>query len=276
MRVLRHQGRVEEGEASAGSKTMMGYGPEDSNFVLEVLYTPGKHASDKVVEWFQIRSRVVYGSIVDGNLGEPTDLREMMCRSPGNGNAYTFFIVGEDPDLSVGPLETVCLSVTNIERSLEFYTELLGLLEVGSGDDYVTLSCGFESAFLIRLHLTTSRTAKSQRDDLKNCKNHLAFAFTSEEMSEIQTRLTALKINFTEATDLFINDVKTTLTGGLHTGLRAIQTEDPDRTRILLITDQPYRELSHTDDAAPQLVEKEIAKACHKDWFVRKETNLTE
>jgi catechol 2,3-dioxygenase-like lactoylglutathione lyase family enzyme len=275
MRVLRHQERVEEGEGGAGSKTMMGYGPEDSNFVLEVLYTPGEHANDKTVEWFQIRSRVVYGSIVDGNLGEPTDLREMRCTSPGNGNAFTFFIVGEDPDLSVGPLETICLSVTNIERSLEFYTELLGLLEVGRGDDSVTLSCGFESAFLIRLHLKTSRTAKGQRDDLEKCKNHLAFAFTSEEMSEIQTRLTALKINFTEATDLFVNEVKTTLKGGLHTGLRAIQMEDPDRTKILLITDQPYRELSHIDDAAPQLVEKEIAKACHEDWFVRKETNLT-
>ena len=273
MHILRHEERL--GGGSVGSTTMMGYGPEDSNFVLQVVYTLENNTSvdaTDALQWFQIRSRVVYASLVESNAGESVDVREIMIVSPGNG--YTFYVVGEDPDLNVGPLEMVCLNVTDIEKSLKFYTEVLGLLEVDKGDDYMTLSCGYLNTFSLRLQKSNSHTTPSHTINHKSSRYNIALSLSNEEMSDMQTRIAAAKISFTEARDsLFVNDIQTmgqksTTPAGL---LHAIEIEDPDRIRIVMVTDEPFRKLSQVDEAAPQRLEKEMAKAWHKEWFVGQE-----
>lgn len=124
----------------------VGYGPEDSNFVIEVTYNYGiKHYEvGNDLAWLKIRSRPAHEALTAAGKGSEVDVREIEVQSPEN--SLTFRVVGEDPDPGVGALCGLCLNVTDVQRAEQFWAGLLGLLEVERGEDFVALACGEASA----------------------------------------------------------------------------------------------------------------------------------
>ena len=157
MHCLRHEEFGEPCKASCNgpfdgkwSKSMLGYGPEAENFLLELTYTYNvkTYAVGNDLRWIKIKNRAVYNGLVEQGLGTQLEMREIEIRSPVVEEGYRFHIVGEDPTPDVGAICSVCLNVTSLEQSLSFWVDVLGLLEIDRGDDYVTLSCGATSATL--------------------------------------------------------------------------------------------------------------------------------
>ncbi|KAL4519549.1 hypothetical protein Ndes2437A_g07741 [Nannochloris sp. 'desiccata'] len=190
MHALRHE-EFEDGCKAAcngpydgkWSKTMIGYGPEDTNFVLELTYTYGikSYEVGNDLGYIKIKSRSAYNLISERGLGRQLEMRTIEVKSPVEG--YRFRVVGEDPAPDVGSIASVCLHVTDLKDSLAFWVDTLGFLEIdrgdgegsnglhgtggggngdGEGEIFATLSCAATSATL-RLVSTATRRETSPR-----------------------------------------------------------------------------------------------------------------
>ena len=161
MHALRHEEFEENCKAQCNgkydgkwSKTMIGYGAEDANFVLELTYTYAVKSYDvgNDLAYIKIKSRAAYNLLAEKGLGKQLDMREIEVRSPGEG--YHFRVVGEDPAPDIGPISSVCLHVTDLQASIAFWVDTLGFLEIDCGDNWATLSCSAKSATLRLKQLT--------------------------------------------------------------------------------------------------------------------------
>ena len=283
MHALRHE-EFEDGCKAAcngpydgkWSKTMIGYGPEDSNFVLELTYTYGIKSYD--LGYIKIKSRSAYNTLADQGLGRQIEMRTIEVKSSGEG--YRFRVVGEDPAPDVGPISSVCLHVTDIKKSLAFWVDTLGFLEIdrgdlegpnngnssgfesggGGGNDdeiFVTLSCAATSATLRLVQLTHGE--KLHRG---TGYGRLALACPTQELEQIQENIKAA--GFEVKTPLVSLD-----TPGKAT-VYVVIVADPDGHEVCLVGDEAFRKLSKEDEEAPQLLGEAIAKDSSKEWFEKK------
>jgi len=144
MRVLRHEenhnpcGMTCNGPYnSSWSKTMIGYGVEDVSYCLEVTYNygPNKFTPDDSLQFFGI---VV--DDVEATVSKATDLgytvKDNIITGP---DAYSYKPLAKQQDRKE-PFAGVRLRVSSLEKSIAFYTEVLGMkvfpedkLEVGLG-----------------------------------------------------------------------------------------------------------------------------------------------
>lgn len=245
------------------SKTMMGYGPEDSHFVLELTYTYGIKEYDvgNDLDYIKIKSRAVYNALTEQKLGKEVEMRTIEVKSPPEG--YTFRVLGEDPDPEVGPLASICLNVTDLATSLAFWVDILGLLEIDrgtmeEGDEFVTLSSDATDATL-RLH----QLPHGQRLRRGTGYGRIAFSCAAAELESMQAAVR--KSGFRVITPLVTLD-----TPG-KASVQVVILADPDGHEVCLVGDEAFRELSKVDEAAPQLLGEAIAKDSSREWFFARE-----
>lgn len=236
------------------SKTMIGCGPEDSNFVLEITYTYAVKSYDvgNDLAYIKIKSRSAYNVLAEQGLGKQLDMREIEVQSPGEG--YHFRVVGEDPPLDVGPVSSICLHVTDLQASLPFWVDTLGFLEIDSGDNWVTLSCSAKSATLRLKQLTHGE--KLHRG---TGYGRLALACPTADLEQLQESVQ--EAGFTVQTPLVILE-----TPG-KASVQVVILADPDGHEVCLVGDEAFRRLSRQDESAPQLLGEAIAKDSSKEWF---------
>ena len=234
---------------------MMGYGPEDSNFVLGVLYNYGDsqytHSND--LGYLKIKSRAAYAALTERRLGgQEVDLRTIELRSPGEG--YTFRVVGEDPDPAVGELASLCLNVTELERSLEFWSHGLGLLEVDRGDDFATLSCGADCA-TVRLH----QLPHHERLVRGTAHGRVAFSCPAADLEGLQDAVRAEGHTVAAPLALMPTPGKASVP--------ILILADPDGHEVCVVGDEAFRGASQRDDDAPQKLAEALAAETGRDWL---------
>jgi catechol 2,3-dioxygenase-like lactoylglutathione lyase family enzyme len=241
----------------AWSKTMVGYGDEAENFVLEVTYTYAVKSYDfgNDLAWIKIRSRPAYAAAIEKRMGTEVDMRTVQVRSPTEG--FTFRIVGEDPDPGVGPIVSICLHVSDLQASLRSWTDGLGLLEVDHGDEWATLSCGATSATLRLCQLP-----HGQRVRRGTGYGRLAFAVPAAELSDMAAQ--AVDAGFKIQTPLV------TLETPHKADVQVVILSDPDGHEVCLVGEEGFAELSRVDESAPQLLGESIAKDGSGDWFTKR------
>jgi catechol 2,3-dioxygenase-like lactoylglutathione lyase family enzyme len=285
MHALRHE-EFEDGCKAAcngpydgkWSKTMLGYGPEDTNFVLELTYTYGQKSYDvgNDLGYIKIRSRSVYNLLVEKGLGRQLEMRTIEVKSPGEN--YHFRVVGEDAAPDVGPIASVCLHVTDLKKSLKFWVDTLGFLEIdrgdgegnnataggggsgnnnGEGEIFATLSCAATSATLRLVQLRHGE--KLHRG---TGYGRIAFSCPAEDLETIQEQVETAK--FTVLTPLIALD-----TPGKAT-VHVVILADPDGHEVCFVGDEAFRKLSKEDENAPQLLGEAIAKDSSIEWFEKK------
>ena len=139
LRVLRHEEFLTGCEATcngpyggAWSKTMIGYGPEEENFALELTYNYGvdHYEFGNDLQYISIIRDVESARAAASRLGYLNEIRDdhLIITGP---DSYKFKVLSPF-DGQVERFVTVALKVGDIEVSKKFWKELLGMREVCS------------------------------------------------------------------------------------------------------------------------------------------------
>lgn len=234
------------------SKTMMGFDSEDTSFVLELTYnySVASYRLGNDFGYCKVRNRVAFSMLEEQGLGHEVAFNVREVNSP---DGHTFRVLNEDPDEQVGSLASLCLHVTDIDRSLAFWADVLGLLEIDKGDDFVVLSSGIDQATL-RLKQLPAGTAL----DRGSGYGRLAFSCPTGELPALQEEVQGRG-----------HKVLTPLVSLDTPGKASVQVvilADPDGHEICFVGDEEFRELSRVDEDAPQKLTQAMARDTSREW----------
>jgi len=250
MKVLRHEEFSDGCEAACNgpyanrwSKTMIGYGPEDTHFVIELTYNYGikEYETGNDFKAITIRSKDVIERARANGWPMQEENGKFVLRAPGG---YKYHIINEQPANS-DPVEKVTLSSSNLERTIAYWKDILGLKIFDRKDKSVLMGYSKDQA-------------KLEFEDIGTKVNHakaygrIAFSVPFPEQSTIQK---AIK----ESGNKILTDLITLDTPG-KASVRVIILADPDEHEICFVDDEGFRQLSVPDYPSEAILDRFIKK----------------
>ncbi|KAG5896462.1 hypothetical protein JTB14_002603 [Gonioctena quinquepunctata] len=229
MQVLRHEEFADGCEATCNgpyanrwSKTMIGYGPEDTHFVMELTYNYGIHSYEK------------------GN-----DFVQIAIKTPGG---YNFEIIDEPwPKIIyldiVDPVQKVTLACSNLAKSKEYWNGVLGLEIFGKTGK--SLEFGFKKSEP-KLELVDI----GQPINRAKAYGRIAFSTPHAEQEILNKKIE-------EAKQTVITPLISLDTPGKAT-VRVLILADPDGHEICFVDDENYRQLSQPDPDSERVLEVQM------------------
>ncbi|KAE8749585.1 hypothetical protein FOCC_FOCC003573 [Frankliniella occidentalis] len=258
VQVLRHE-EFREGCAAAcnggydnrWSKTMVGYGPEDTHFVVELTYNymvrDYKLGNDLV--GITIRSSEALKRAREAKWPMVEENGKYILQAP---IGYKMVIVDEPQPSDKDPVEKISLAVSNLEKSVNYWHGLLKMKILKKSDKAVELSYG-EGQTVLELSDIGAPIVR------ETAGGRIAFAVPYEQQPEIDSIIK--KANEKILTPLISLD-----TPGKAT-VRVIILADPDGHEICFVDEEGFRPLSAVDPEGNDLIEKYI-RLDKSDQFV--------
>lgn len=251
MKVLRHEEFKEGCDAACNgpydnrwSKTMVGYGPEDTHFVVELTYNYGITSYEKGNDFLglTIRSKeaIERAKAQGWPLKEESGLH--VLEAPGG---YRFLLVNEPQPTHKDPVEKVALASSNLQRSIDYWNGILGLKICSQNNNKVVLKFPSDQ---IELELEDIGTTV----DHAKAYGRIAFSCPFEEQPQIDEKIKATSYKI--LTPLISLD-----TPGKAT-VRVIILADPDGHEICFVDDEGFCKLSGFDPEGEKLLDRYIAK----------------
>lgn len=269
MKVLRHEVFDEGCEAACNgpysgkwSKTMIGYGPEDDHFVLELTYnySIGSYKRGNDLQYIKIGlNKDLFQKVKTIEGTEPSD-GSISLESP---DGYKFIVSEKNNAEEKQDVSEVCLSCRNLKRSTAYWVELLKMrIHEGSKREGELLLNYSEKQSNLRL--------KQIDDDVdhKSAYGRIAFSCPSEELKPIQAAVEAAK-------EKVLTPYLSLDTPGKAT-VQVVILADPDGHEICFVGDEGFRELSQVDSNANELIEKSIIEDKSVEWFQKKKMTKRE
>lgn len=259
MKVLRHEEFTEQCLASCNgpydgkwSKTMIGYGPEDNHFVVELTYNYGINNYTRGNDFLglTIESPTVADIVRKQGLSTEND-KQLSVLDP---DGYKFCISSNEPTIG-DPVVKVSLAVSNLSRSVKYWNELLGM----------TILETHQSAALLGYDASQ---CKLELVEINGAVNHakaygrIAFSCPESELLEIERKIK-------EAGEKVLTPVVRLDTPGKAT-VCVVILGDPDGHEICFVGDEAFRELSQVDPNADRLLTEAIANDKSNEWFEKK------
>ncbi|KAJ8722573.1 hypothetical protein PYW07_003753 [Mythimna separata] len=249
MKVLRHEEFSEGCEAACNgpyanrwSKTMVGYGPEDTHFVVELTYNYGithyETGNDFIGLTVQSSESLKRAAANNWPIKEQNGLKYV--EAPGG---YKFFIVDKPQPVDRDPVVKVSLASSNLEKSIAYWNGLLSLKIFEKTTKTVTLGFGDQQAKLELVEI-------GEPVNRAKAYGRIAFSCPFEEQPIIDQKIQAAK--GTILTPLISLD-----TPGKAT-VRVIILADPDGHEICFVDDESFRQLSQVDPASDADLDKFI------------------
>nr|XP_021185034.2 glyoxalase domain-containing protein 4 [Helicoverpa armigera] len=249
MKVLRHEEFSEGCEAACNgpyanrwSKTMVGYGPEDTHFVVELTYNYGithyETGNDFIGLTVQSSESLKRAAANNWPIKEQNGLKYL--EAPGG---YKFFVVDKPQPVDKDPVVKVSLASSNLEKSIEYWNGLLSLKVFEKTTKTVTLGFGDNQAKLELVDI-------GQPVNRAKAYGRIAFSCPFDEQPIIDQKIQAAK--GTILTPLISLD-----TPGKAT-VRVIILADPDGHEICFVDDESFRQLSQVDPASDADLDKFI------------------
>ncbi|CAG9585258.1 unnamed protein product [Danaus chrysippus] len=249
MKVLRHEEFSEGCEAACNgpyanrwSKTMIGYGPEDDHFVVELTYNYGithyEQGNDFLGLTIQSSESLKRAASANWPIKENNGLKYV--EAPGG---YKFYIIDKPQPIDRDPVVKVSLASSDLAKSIAYWNGLLTLKIFEKTDKTVTL--GF-----------SEDQAKLELVDIGEPVNHakaygrIAFSCPFDEQPIINQKVQEVKGKI--LTPLISLD-----TPGKAT-VRVIILADPDDHEICFVDDESFRQLSQVDPASDADLDKFI------------------
>ncbi|XP_063973651.1 glyoxalase domain-containing protein 4 [Diachasmimorpha longicaudata] len=251
MKVLRHEEFSDGCEAACNgpyanrwSKTMIGYGPEDTHFVIELTYNYGikSYELGNDFQGITIRSKEVIERAKKNNWPINEENGVSVLQAPGG---YKYYIINEPQVAGKDPVEKVTLSSSSLEKSISYWKDILNLKVYDQKDKTVLLGFGDDQA-------------KLELKDIGTPINHakaygrIAFAVPHAEQPEIQK-------NIKQSGHKILTDLITLDTPG-KASVRVIILADPDGHEICFVDEEGFRQLSVPDYPSEKILDKYIAK----------------
>lgn len=255
MKVLRHEEFTQGCDAACNgpydnrwSKTMIGYGPESSHFVIELTYNYGVKSYELGNDFggVTIHSAEIVDRAAKHGYPVETGAGHSVLTSP---DGYKFFIVNEAN--SGDPVRKVTLNVTDLERSVKYWHETLQMKQVGKGADSVELTYQENGGFVLKLAKIEAAL------DRAKAYGRIAFAVPFEDQPKIDETIKAT--GGTILTPLISLD-----TPGKAT-VRVIILADPDGHEICFVDEEGFSQLSQVDPESNGQLDKYIKKDPFQD-----------
>lgn len=259
MKFLRHE-EFEEGCKAAcngkydghWSKTMVGYGPEDSHFVVELTYNYGigtyKLGNDFMGITVQSQDIVGRAEKAGYTVNEENGLK--VIKSP---DGYIFKIL-EAPSEG-DPVKKVTLASSNLQKSVDYWNRLCGMKIYEQQEKSAVL--GYDDT-QCKLELVDI----GGQVDRATAFGRIAFACPSAELPPLEEKMKAE--GQTILTPLVSLD-----TPGKAT-VHVVILADPDGHEICYVGDEAFKELSQVDPKADALLDEAISKDKSDEWFAKK------
>lgn len=251
MKVLRHEEFTQGCEAACNgpydnrwSKTMIGYGPEDTHFVIELTYNYGVDDYKLGNDFLGITlksSKVLENA---KSLGWPIEVEDNMSYVVAPGG-YKFYVIDEPQPVDKDPIVDVMLSSTNLTKSMKFWNGILGLNIFNQNESLIELGFGEDQA-------------KLKLRDIGEPINHataygrIAFSVPTSDLESYQENA---KNNQYKILTPFV-----TLDTPGKASVSVVIFADPDGHEICFVGDKEFRELSQFDADSEKQLDKYIVK----------------
>ncbi|UXI14246.1 glyoxalase domain containing 4 [Sarcoptes scabiei] len=266
MKVLRHEEFHEMCQAQCNgpydgkwSKTMIGYGPESDNFVLELTYNYGideyKLGNDLVS--IRIESKHAYQTIRNRKdlVHLDKDPQTVVINSP---DGYLFEIRNTDKEESI--ISQVSLSTANLCKSLNYWHGLLGM-NIIQQENGKKFSASFrDKDALLEMIDTNGQPVRHEK-----AYGRIAFACAESELSEIQQKMK-------ENQQKVLKELVSLDTPGKAT-VQVVILADPDQHEICFVGSKGFDELSKVDPKANDLLEEAMKADKSEEWFKKRGIN---
>ncbi|XP_012254892.1 glyoxalase domain-containing protein 4 [Athalia rosae] len=251
MKVLRHEEFAEGCEAACNgpyanrwSKTMVGYGPEDSHFVFELTYNYGINSYERGNDFKGITIRSKEAIERARSLGWPVQEQngKFLLEAPGG---YEYLIIDEPQPTDRDPVEKVTLSSSNLQRTITYWRDVLKMTVFQQVNRKVLL--GYDN-----------NQAKLEFEDVGSGINH-AKAYGRIAFSVPHNDLLLLNEEIKKSKQKILTDLLSLDTPGKAT-VTVLILADPDDHEICFVDDEGFRELSKPDYPSEAILDRFIAK----------------
>ncbi|KAH8272404.1 hypothetical protein KR026_001132 [Drosophila bipectinata] len=253
MKVLRHEEFKEGCDAECNgpydnrwSKTMIGYGPEDSHFVIELTYNYGVTSYELgndfggvTIHSKDILSRAAEHSYpvkkIDGKEGN-------LLTSP---DGYKFYIIDQAPAAGSDPVQSVELNVTNLPKSKNYWHNLLQMQLLEEKDKSLRLSYGSKQASLVITEIS---------DPLDRAKAYgrIAFAIPAAKQPPLHEAVKAAGTTILKPLITLDTPDKASVT--------VLILADPDGHEICFVDEEGFGELSQVEKDGDSRLDSYIRK----------------
>lgn len=264
MQVLRHEEFETGCEAACNgpydgkwSKTMVGYGAEDTHFVVELTYnynishyTLGNDFQGLTIQ----SSAALARAQVQGWPVEQEEGRTLL-RAPGG---YKFYILDLAQPEDRDPVLSVAISVSNTAQSLAYWAGLLGLRPTSATATTTSLSYSTGASLVL------AATPGGQAVDHAKAPGRIAFSCPAADLPGIEAVVRRERGSEGVLTPLVSLDTP---------GKAAVQVvilADPDGQEICFVGDEAFRCLSQVDPEADCLLEAALEGDKSNEWFAKK------
>lgn len=258
MQFLRHE-EFEEGCKAAcngpydgkWSKSMVGYGPEDNHFVVELTYNYGikEYLLGNDFQGFTIQSQELFAKASAS--GWPVNDVSSGIISVNSPDGYKFFIV-DKPSPSKDPVQKVTLGVSDLSKSIDYWANLCGM--TCYSQDASSAVLGYDPS-QARLELVQLKDTI----DRGSAFGRIAFACPRAQLPDIQSAML-------EAKQTILTPLVSLDTPGKAT-VEVVILADPDGHEICFVGDEAFRELSQVDPAADSLLNEAMSADKSNEWF---------
>nr|ADG64920.1 hypothetical protein GA25437 [Drosophila pseudoobscura] len=252
MKVLRHEEFKEGCDAECNgpydnrwSKTMVGYGPESSHFVIELTYNYGVTSYEMGNDFggVTIHSTEILPRAAQHSY--PIDKTEggSLLTSP---DGYKFLVIDQAaPTADADPVQSVELHVSNLAASRQYWEQLLRMQPLAENKQSVRLSYGGKQASLQLTQIP---------DPINRAKAYgrIAFAVPSATQPPLYEAVKA-------AGGTILKSLITLETPGKAT-VSVLILADPDGHEICFVDEEGFSQLSQVEPDGEQRLDKYIAK----------------
>lgn len=251
MKVLRHEEFTQGCDAQCNgpydnrwSKTMVGYGPEASHFVIELTYNYGVKSYEMGNDFggITIKSKEALQRAKSNNYPITKENNLDVLTSP---DGYKFFVIDEPQPSDTDPVVEVTLNSTNLSKSKNYWKDLLTMKLLKEESKSLLLSYGDKQASLRISEISVPlNRAKAY--------GRIAFAVPLAEQPKIDELIKA-------ASGTILTPLITLDTPGKAT-VRVIILADPDGHEICFVDEEGFSQLSAVDPEGDKLLDKYIGK----------------
>ncbi|CAH0406394.1 unnamed protein product [Chilo suppressalis] len=249
MQVLRHEEFSEGCEAACNgpyanrwSKTMIGYGPEDTHFVVELTYNYGitHYEQGNDFRGLTIQSAESLKRAAANNWPVKENNGVKYVEAPGG---YKFFIIDKPQPVDKDPVVKVSLASSNLQKSIEYWNGLLTLKIFEKKDKSVLLGFSDDQAKLEVVEI-------GEPVNRAKAYGRIAFSCPFDQQPIIEKKVQ-------EANGAILTPLISLDTPGKAT-VRVIILADPDGHEICFVDDESFRQLSQVDPQSDADLDKFI------------------
>lgn len=261
MKVLRHEEFEEGCEAACNgpydgkwSKTMVGYGPEESHFVVELTYNYNisNYQLGNDFQGITIQSRETLARANKAGWPVKNEEGRAVLEAPGG---YKFFVVDQPEPTNRDPVISVAIGISNMTMSVQYWSELLEMRLISAS--LSTTSLSYNPSTQANLVLVSQPSVYHAK-----AAGRIAFSIPASDLPGIQDKMVAADTNILKPMVSLDTPGKATV--------QVVILADPDGQEICFVGAEAFNELSQVDPNGDKLLNDAIEGDKSDDWFKKK------